>query len=52
MVTVLVLPTILIDLTRPPQAPAPSRLVICSLLTEPTDHRDPMLLALIDRVQD
>jgi hypothetical protein len=31
------LPMILIVLTRPPQAPAPSRLLICSCFTVPTD---------------
>jgi hypothetical protein len=41
------LPMILITLTRPPQAPAPSRLVICSCLTVPTEGQArPMLLAL------
>ena len=40
---------ILIVLTRPPQAPAPSRLVICNCLTVPTEgHTRLMLLALND----
>ena len=50
IVIVFLLPMILIELTRPPQAPAPSRLVICSFFTVPTDHRAAMLLALTVRV--
>ena len=44
-------PMILIALTRPPQAPAPSRLVICRRFTVPTEgHARLMLLALSVRV--
>jgi hypothetical protein len=46
------LPMILIVLTRPPQAPAPSRLLICSRFTVPTEGQTRlMLLALSVRVQ-
>lgn len=46
------LPMILIVFTRPPQAPAPSRLVICNCFTVPTDGQARlMLLAVIVRVQ-
>jgi len=52
IVAVRELPMILIVVTRPPQAPAPSRLVICSCFTVPTDGQArPMLLALSVRVQ-
>jgi hypothetical protein len=37
---------IVIAMTRPPQAPAPSRLVICSCFTVPTGQARLMLLAL------
>jgi|tagenome__1003787_1003787.scaffolds.fasta_scaffold20974714_4 hypothetical protein len=51
-VAVRTLPMILIVLTRPPQAPAPSRLLICNCCTVPTEgHTRLMLLALIVRVQ-
>jgi hypothetical protein len=37
-------PMILIVLTRPPQAPAPSRLVICNCFTVPTDGQARLML--------
>jgi hypothetical protein len=43
---------ILIVLTRPPQRPAPSRLVICNCFTVPTEGQARLiLLAVIVRVQ-
>jgi hypothetical protein len=37
-------PMILIVLTRPPQAPAPSRLVICNCFTVPTEGQARLML--------